>query len=245
MGKPQKILACAALAALAILPAQRAFALDLSLDLGLSDKAHYRYQSEAGPRFTTDARLGGSLGGFYLGAELWNSSRLAASDSVVWEPAELDASLSLDYAFDALDLGLFGTLYATRADTRADAGAFLDISAPLVGDLLSLAGSLKAATDFAGLYAEARVGPELLLPLSTPISVSMNCSLGFAAFGYGGIRSSGPTHLALEPSATAYFGKSYSLSAKGGYSFDLTGGSFASYPYFELVFGISTAADGK
>jgi hypothetical protein len=51
MRKLRKTLACATLAALFILPAQAAFALDLSFDLGFSDKAHYRYQSEAGPRF--------------------------------------------------------------------------------------------------------------------------------------------------------------------------------------------------
>lgn len=232
-------------AALAACAAVEAAALDLSLDLGLSDRYHFRYASEAGARLESDLSVGQGIGDLYLGAELWSSSRLGGTAASLARPAEEDLSASAEYAIGPASLGATGTIYARDAGTSYDLGAYARASLPLAGDLLGLDGELRAMEGFPGLYAEARLGPYLSLPLTRPLSLGLQGRLGYLGGGYGGLSYSGLSSLALQGEASLMLDRSYGLRARGGYSFDLSGGSFASHPFFGLVFEISASAGAE
>jgi hypothetical protein len=226
------------LPAILILAALPAMALDLSVDLGFSDRAWYRYESEPGPRQTTAISLGQAVGDLvYVSADLWSSNELGLSASQWIMPVEQDYTLSVNLYLDPLSIGAFGTVYAASY-TRCDIGLSLSAGIPLAGDVLSLEAGLRAVTDLAGFYGELRLGPSALIPLETPLGISVQARLGFMAGGYAGHAYDGLTNLSLQPTVTLYLGRSFSLTALGGYSFDLSGGLFASYPFVGMQCGV-------
>ena len=235
--KPARILLAALVCGLL---ASQAAAFDLSFDLGVSDRAWYRYRNETGPRLTGNVTLGTRIGdSFYINGNFWNSSQLGltATDWVV--PREQDIGLDLGYTSEFVDAGIFSTLYAIGGRTRVDLGALVSAGVPVVGDLVSLNASLRAITDFLGFYAEARLGPSIFLPLELPLEIGVQASAGFLAGAYDGIVYNGFSHLALQPKLTAYLGKYFSLSVLGGYCFDLSGGLFPGYPFVGGLIGAS------
>jgi hypothetical protein len=231
-----------AILALAALPA---FALDLTVDLGVSDRAWYRYENEPGPRQATALSLGQAIGNLvYVSADLWSSSELGAS-AVQWVlPREQDYTLTVDLFLDPVSIGVFGTVYAASL-TRGDLGLYLKAGIPLMGDLLGLDAGLRAVTDFQGFYGELRLGPSVLIPLDLPLGIAVQARAGFMAGGYGGHSHDGFTNLSLQPKVTLYLDGSFSLAVLGGYSFDLSGGVFAPYPFVGMQCTISASTPGS
>lgn len=232
-------------ASLFVLATAPAFGLDLNLDLGIANRYYYRYASEPGPRLESEASLGQALGDLYLGADAWSSSAIGDAAALLLKPEEEDLSLNAEYAFGPASAGATGTIYARASGTSYDAGAYARASAPLFGDIASLDGEIRAVAGFPGLYAEARLGPCLSLPLAKPLSLSLQGRLGYLAFGYGGLSYSGFSTLMLQAEATILLDRSVSAKARGGYSFDLSGGCFTPYPFFGIVLGVSASSEAE
>jgi|GEM_PF-2949453 len=216
---------------LAFLSAQ-AFCLDLTVDVGLTDKSYFRYESESGARQTESVSLGQGIGEhLYVNLELWHSNLLTLDEGRFCVPAEQDYTLSIEYAADPMTAGLLSTVYATDLRSRVDIAAFADCSIPIAGDLASLDAGLSVATDLTGLYCEASCGPTLCLPLGKPILIGVECKAGLVALGYDGINYNGLSTLTLKPKISASLSDALSLAAFGGYCFDLSGGAFTPYPF--------------
>jgi hypothetical protein len=227
-----------AILALAALPAS---ALDLTVDLGVSDRAWYRYESEPGPRLATALSLGQAIGDLvYVSADFWSSSELGAGAAQWVLPREQDYTLTVDLFLDPLSIGVFGTVYAAST-ARGDLGLYLAAAIPVAGDILSLDAGLRAVTDLAGFYGELRLGPSALIPLPLPLGIAVQARAGFMAGGYGGHAYDGFTHLGIQPTVTLYVDRVVSLAVLGGYSFDLSGGLFPPYHFMGVRCIITTS----
>ncbi len=217
---------------LALLLGAQLAALDLSAEIGLADSASYRYTHAGGLRLNSNLALGTTIGAvFYLDMNVWSSAQLGVGSSQWLVPREQDLSLSATWMADGLDLGLLATLFATADHSRLDLGAYVEATVPLAGDMVTLKASLRGFSDLGGLYAEARLVPALLLPLDMPLEISVQAAAGFMAWGYDGLAYNGFSTVSFRPKIELFVGKLLSIGVQGGYVFDVSGGSFGSWPF--------------
>jgi hypothetical protein len=119
------------------------------------------------------------------------------------------------------------------------AGAFVDATFTVVGDLVAVEARAAVDGNLDGLGAEAHLVPTVCIPLARPLAVSLDAWLAFQEGVYHWVSYTGFSILGVRPSILLSLAGGTSLELSGGWAFDLSGGAFPNGPFGALKVGFS------
>jgi hypothetical protein len=213
----------------------------LAIDIGLDAEAGW----SQGARLHVDMKAGLTfLESFYAKVDVDAGATL--DPSVPGAPAAMDgaARLTGEWFSDTLIVGARAgvegrALAGSPPSFPILAGAFVDATLPVIGDLAAVEARAAVDGNRDGLGAEVHLVSSVCVPLSHPLVVSVDAWLAFQEGTYRWVSFTGLSTLGVKPSVLLALDGGTSLELSGGWAFDVSGGSFHAGPFGALKVGFS------
>ncbi|MFZ4614637.1 MAG: hypothetical protein ACOYM2_00405 [Rectinemataceae bacterium] len=204
------------------------FAFDLGYDLGFEGSVPASMEAQG--TLVGSASLGMDLpASLYLKLEVTDRSLLWSLSGPLFTPLDTELLGTFEYLGDAATLGLTAgfkgsaTFGSGANPGQPRFGAFVRSSLPLVGDLLSLDGELRATSDLGGVYGRLELAPTAYLPLDPPLMVELKVLADGILGNYGNAGGTGLSSLTFGPGLTVALGPSLSSSLFARYCYVFPG----------------------
>ncbi|MEI6386116.1 MAG: hypothetical protein WCQ50_05730 [Spirochaetota bacterium] len=205
-----------------------AFAFDLGYDLGAEGSVPSSMEAQG--RLVGSARLGLDLPvSLYLKLEVIDRRLFWGLSGPMFTPLDTELLGTFEYLGDAATVGLTaGFKGSANSGSGANPGqsalgAFVRSSLPLLGDILSLDGELRATSDLAGVYGRLELAPTAYLPLDRPLMVEFKLLADGILGNYGNAGSTGMSSLTFGPGLTMALGPALSASLFARYCYAFPG----------------------